>query len=294
MSMAGLELMHRHSLAARTGIKVLAWLVLFYIYLPVALLVVFSFNGSPLLVFPLSDFSLRWYKMLIGHADLQHSILNSLIVIAGSVPASLVLGIPLAYGFYKFKFRGKGFLAHVFLVPLIVPGLITGLAILLLLKQLGVSLSLGTVILGHTVAWLPVVVTQIYARLRRFDRRLEEASLDLGANQWQTFWRVVFPNIRVAIVGSTLLVATLSFNDIAITFFLTGQENTLPMHMWSMMRAGFTPEITAVGAITIAVTLGIVALALAFLRFGATGENGVEHRSSDAAASPAKLQQYVR
>jgi spermidine/putrescine transport system permease protein len=157
-------------------------------------------------------------------------------------------------------------LERVTLVPLIVPGLITGLAILLILKRYGVALSLFTVILGHTVGWLPVVVTQVYAKLRRFDRSLEEASIDLGANQWQTLWHITLPNIKSAIVGSALLVSTLSLNEVAITFFLTGTANTLPMHIWSMLRAGVTPEINAIGTITTLISFVTITVALFSLR----------------------------
>jgi spermidine/putrescine transport system permease protein len=147
-----------------------------------------------------------------------------------------------------------------------IPQLITGLAILISLRQLGIGLSLATVAIGHSVTWLPIVVTQVYARLRRFDRRLEEASMDLGANRMQTFRRVTLPNIRTSIIGSALLVFTLSFDEIAVTFFLTGNENTLPMQIWSMLRQGVTPEINAIGFIVVVVSTVAILTGVRFLR----------------------------
>lgn len=241
-------------------------IIFLFLYVPLAVLVLFSFNESRFLVFPLTDLSLKWYYVLWSNADIQRSILNSVLVAIVVVPCTLVIGIPLAFGFARHRFFGSLALERLTLVPLIVPGLITGLGILLLARQVGVSLSLGTVILGHTVGWLPIVVTQVAARLRRLDRRLEEASADLGATPWQTFWRVTFPGIRNAVLGSALLVMTLSLNEVAITFFLTGSANTLPMHIWSMLRQGITPEINAIATVTIALSAVVVVLALRLLR----------------------------
>ena len=150
--------------------------------------------------------------------------------------------------------------SHIFTLPLMIPGIITGLSILLLLKSFGISLSLWAVVLGHTVAWLPVVIGQVTARLRRMDRYIEEASLDLGAGYAETFFRVTLPNLKGAIIGSALLVFTLSFDEVAITFLLTGTENTLPMQIWAMLRRGVTPEICAVATLTVVVSGILIAV----------------------------------
>ena len=119
-------------------------------------------------------------------------------------------------------------------------------------SQLGVELSLTTVIIGHGTAFAAIVITSVYARLERFDRRIIEASADLGATPLRTFWKVTLPNIRTSIIGSSLLVFTLSFDEIPVTFFLTGRDNTLPMYIWSAIRRGITPEINAIGTVIIA------------------------------------------
>ncbi len=121
--------------------------------------------------------------------------------------------------------------------------------------MMDVSLSLLTVMVGHGTALTAIVVTNVYARLQRFDRRIEEASSDLGARPWQTFVKVTLPNIRNAIIGSSLIAFTLSFDEIPVTFFLTGRDNTLPMYIWSTIRRGITPEINAIGSVIVGVSI---------------------------------------
>jgi spermidine/putrescine transport system permease protein len=246
----------------RRALRGVALLAFGFLYLPVVMLVLFSFSDSRLLVFPIESFSFRWYGVLFADHDLQRSILNSFLVAGTVVPVTLLLGTPLAFALDRFRFPGKVVLEQGLLIPLIVPGLITGLAILLVLKEMDVRLSLATVIVGHSVWCLPIVVTQVFARLRRFDRRIEEASMDLGATRAQTFLRVTLPNIRTALVASALLTFTLSFDEVPVTFFLTGTQNTLPMHIWSMLREGVTPEINAIATITVAVSIVILIVAL--------------------------------
>jgi spermidine/putrescine transport system permease protein len=251
---------------AQKLLRVVAAVAYGFLYLPVVMLVVFSFSDSRLLVFPIEEFSLRWYGALVADRDLQRSIVNSFIVAGTVVPVTLLLGTPLAFALDRFAFPGKRALEQGLLIPLIVPGLITGLALLLVLKELDIRLSLATVIIGHSIWCLPIVVTQVSARLRRFDRTVEEASMDLGATRAQTFLRVTLPNIRTALIASALLTFTLSFDEVPVTFFLTGTQNTLPMHIWSMLREGVTPEINAIATITIAISILLLMAALRLLK----------------------------
>jgi spermidine/putrescine transport system permease protein len=237
-----------------------------FLYLPVAVLVIYSFQEAKVFAFPPAHLSFKWYVELFNDRDMLQSISNSLLVAACVIPVTMLLGVPAAFALDRFEFPGKTVFERIILLPLMIPGLITGLAILLVVKQADFSLSLVTVVIGHSVAWMPVVVTQVYARLRRFDRRLEEASMDLGADRWQTFRRVTLPNIRTAIIGSALLVFTLSFDEIAITFFLTGADNTLPMHIWSMLREGISPEIAAIATITVSASIAMMLVGLRLLR----------------------------
>jgi spermidine/putrescine transport system permease protein len=148
---------------------------------------------------------------------------------------------------------------------LILPGVITGVALLTFFSFIGLSLSSGfplvpgwPVVLGHGAALTSVVVTQVYARLRRFDRVLEEASQDLYATPWQTFRHVTLPVIRSAVLGSALLVFTLSLDEIAVTFFLVGRQNTIPLQIWGLLRRGITPEVNA--AATVVFVLSVIVI----------------------------------
>ena len=132
-------------------------------------------------------------------------------------------------------------------------------------RAMGLDLSLFTVILGHGTALSAVVITQVFARLQRFNRNVEEASSDLGAKPWQTFLFVTLPNIRSAIIGSALLSFTLSFDEIPVTFFLTGRENTLPMYIYSTIRRGITPEINAIGTLIVVGSLVLIVLSVYLL-----------------------------
>jgi len=254
-------LIHRHTPLQRAVITASASAIFVFLYAPLFVLVLFSFNESKILAFPITDLTWKWYAGMLENRDIHRSIVNSVIVVSGAVPGALVIGVPIAMALSRIDFPGKAVLERLIVMPLIVPGLITGLSLLLVFKQLTIPLSLLTVILGHAVVWLPIIVLQVYARLRRLDPRLEAASLDLGATPWQTFWRVTLPNIRNSILGSSLLAATLSLNDVSVTFFLTGSESTLPMLVWSMLRRGVVPEINAIA--TISMMLSVVALVLA-------------------------------
>jgi spermidine/putrescine transport system permease protein len=129
------------------------------------------------------------------------------------------------------------------------PGIITGLSLLMLFNLTSTKLSLLTIVLGHGTALISVATTEVFAGLQKLDRAQEEASLDLGATYWQTFWRVTVPNLKLPIIGAALLIFTLSMDEIAVSFFLIGRDNTLPLEIWGRLRRGITPEINAISTI---------------------------------------------
>jgi spermidine/putrescine transport system permease protein len=240
--------------------------ILAYLYLPVAVLIIFSFNDSNTLTLPLSGFTLKWYEELFANSDLKKALFNSFYVATLATALTVIIGVPAAFALDRLSFPGKTLFRRLVLLPLVLPGIITGIAMLNLFKIMGFRLSLETVIIGHATALLSVVVTQVFARLQRLNRNLEEAAADLGAKPWETFLYIVLPNIRSAIIGSALLSFTLSFDEIPVTFFLTGRDNTLPMYIWSTMRRGITPEINAVGTLIVAASLVLIALSVWMLR----------------------------
>ncbi|MDA0951152.1 MAG: ABC transporter permease [Proteobacteria bacterium] len=183
---------------------------------------------------------------------------NSVIVGLAAVAICLAIGIPTAFALDRYDFPGKTAFRRLVILPITLPGLITGVSMLVFFRAAGVDLSLWTVIVGHGTALTAIVVTNVFARLQRFDRRIEEASADLGAKPWQTFLFVTLPNIKSALIGSSLIAFTLSFDEIPVTFFLTGRDNTLPMYIWSVIRRGITPEINAIGTIIVAVSIVLI------------------------------------
>jgi spermidine/putrescine transport system permease protein len=237
-----------------------AALVFAFLYAPILVLIVYSFNGGGVGGFPPHDFTLSWYRVLLGDGAMWNSVLNSLTVALAAMAISLLLGIPAALALDRASFPGKAAFRRLVLLPLILPGIITGLSLLMLFVGMGLHLSLLTITLGHGTALISVAATDIFAGLQKLDRAQEEASLDLGANYWQTFWRVTLPNLRLPIIGAALLIFTLSMDEIAVSFFLIGRDNTLPLEIWSRLRRGMTPEINAISTVIFVFSLAAILL----------------------------------
>jgi len=235
-----------------------ALLVYAFLYFPIVVLVVYSFNGSGVGGFPPSGSTFDWYRQLFADASLWDAVLNSFIVAAVAVAISLGLGLPAALALDRAQFPGKALFRRLVLLPLILPGIITGLSLLMLFVGVGMKLSLVTVTLGHGTALISVATTEIFAGLQKMDRAQEEASLDLGANHWKTFWRITFPNLKVSLIAAALLIFTLSLDEIAVTFFLIGRDNTLPLEIWSRLRRGITPEINAISTLILLFSISTI------------------------------------
>jgi len=231
-----------------------------FLYLPIAILVIYSFNGAGVGGFPPRNLTLDWYRALFADGAIWESVRNSLMVAAGAVVIALALGIPAALALDRAQFPGKALFRRLVLLPLILPGIITGLSLLMLFDQAEIKLSLLTIVLGHGTALISVATTEVFAGLQKLDRAQEEASLDLGANYWQTFLRVTLPNLKLSIIGAALLIFTLSMDEIAVSFFLTGRDNTLPLEIWGRLRRGITPEINAISSVIFVFSLVAIVL----------------------------------
>lgn len=256
----------RRADASTIALGTIAVLVLGFLYLPVMVLIVFSFNDNSVMTLPLHGFTLDWYRKLFANDEMLRAIGNSFYVATFATILTTLIGVPAAFALDRADFPGKALFRRVVLLPLTLPGIITGISMLQMFHLLGFTLSLTTVIMGHATALIAIVLTQVFARLQHFNRRWEEASSDLGGHPWQTFVFITLPNIRSALVGSALLAFTLSFDEIPVTFFLTGRENTLPMYIYSTLRRGFTPEINAIATIIVVVSLGVILLSIRLLR----------------------------
>jgi spermidine/putrescine transport system permease protein len=241
--------LHAHALA-----------VFAFLYLPIAVLIVYSFNGQGVGGFPPRDLTLNWYRILFQDSPIWDSVFNSLMVAGAAMVIALAFGIPAALALDRAQFPGKALFRRMVLLPLILPGIITGLSLLMLFREVNVKLSLVTIILGHGTALISVATTEVFAGLQKLNRAQEEASLDLGANYWQTFWRITVPNLKLSIIGAALLIFTLSMDEIAVSFFLIGRHNTLPLEIWGRLRRGITPEINAISTIIFLFSLMAIVL----------------------------------
>ncbi len=231
-----------------------------FIYLPIVVLIVYSFNRDGVGGFPPTHLTLDWYRQLFSDTAIWDSVVNSLIIAACSVALSLTLGLFAALALDRASFPGKALFRRLVLLPLILPGIITGLSLLMFAVFAGAKLSLFSVFLGHGTALISVATTELFAGLQKMDRAQEEASLDLGATPLQTFWRVTLPNLKLSLVAAGLLIFTLSMDEIAVTFFLIGRDNTLPLEIWGRLRRGITPEINAVSTLIFAISVVLIAI----------------------------------
>jgi spermidine/putrescine transport system permease protein len=237
-----------------------AVLVFGFIYLPIVVLILYSFNRDGVGGFPPRHFTFAWYRQLFSDAAIWDSVVNSLFVAAASVALALTLGLLAALALDRANFPGKALFRRLVLLPLILPGIITGLSLLMFAVFAGMQLSLLTVFLGHGTALISVASTELFAGLQKLDRAQEEASLDLGATPWQTFWRVTLPNLKLSLIAAGLLIFTLSMDEIAVTFFLIGRDNTLPLEIWGRLRRGITPEINAISTLIFAVSVALIVI----------------------------------
>jgi spermidine/putrescine transport system permease protein len=224
-------------------------IVFAFLYLPIVVLILYSFHRDGVGGFPPKHFTLHWYGLLFIDGAIWDSVRNSLLVAAGAVSLSLILGLLAALALDRANFPGKSLFRRLVLLPLVLPGIITGLSLLMLAVSAGLGLSLFTVFLGHGTALISVATTELFAGLQKMERAQEEASLDLGATPWQTFWRITLPNLKLSLIAAGLLIFTLSMDEIAVTIFLIGRDNTLPQEIWSRLRIGITPEINAISTL---------------------------------------------
>ncbi|HKV60418.1 MAG TPA: ABC transporter permease [Candidatus Acidoferrum sp.] len=241
-------------------LTIYAALVFIFIYVPVVVLILYSFNREGVGGFPPRHLTLDWYRQLFADGPIWDSVVNSLIVATGSVVLSLTIGLLAALALDRAAFPGKTLFRRLVLLPLILPGIITGLSLLMFAVLAKTQLSLFTVFLGHGTALISVATTELFAGLQKLDRAQEEASLDLGATPWQTFWRITLPNLKLSLIAAGLLIFTLSMDEIAVTFLLIGRDNTLPLEIWGRLRRGITPEINAVSTLIFAFSVALIVI----------------------------------
>ena len=246
-----------------------AVLYLTFLYLPVAVLPLFSLNDSQYIAFPLVGFTLKWYGQLAEHQGLHQALINSLKVGVSVAFVSTLLGIFAAKAVTRYRMKRSGVFIGFIMVPLVIPEIILGIALLMTFSIGGVKLSLVTVAFGHMMLCVPFSMLVLISRMEGFDKSLEEASFDLGENAWWTFWRVTFPIILPGVVASLLLTFTISFDEFILAFFLSGTDATLPVHIWSQLRfPDKLPSVLALGAVIVVLSTIIILFAELIRRGG--------------------------
>jgi len=239
-----------------------AFAYLAFLYVPVLVLPIFSFNDSQFIAFPLSGFTTRWYAGLAADSAMLHALSNSLKVGLTTALLSTVLGLMAAKAVTRYRMRGTGAMLAFISLPLFIPDIVLGISLLLLLGTVGLPLSLAAVVLGHLLVCVPFSLTVLVARFEGFDKNLEEASADLGEDSWMTYWRVTFPLMLPGIIASLLLTFITSFDEFLVAYFLSGTEATLPIYIWGQLRfPERLPMVLALGATILAVSVALVVLA---------------------------------
>lgn len=236
------------------------WLYLAFLYAPIFIIALFSFHSVPSLVFPFEGFSLRWYEQIFSNPTFTTSLWNSIIVATAASIGTTVLGATVALAMIRMKGRAKAAIAAICSIPIGLPGLFLGISLIIWFAQVGIGRSLVSVTIAHILYALPFFVATMRSRIEYFDQSLEEAARDLGATTWQSFRLVTLPILRPSILGASVLVFALSFDELIITVFVSGNDTTLPMMVWSMMRRTVDPTINAASMVAFALSLVVIML----------------------------------
>lgn len=233
-----------------------------FLYFPIVALVAFSFNDSKRNI-TWRGFTLKYYEKAMNNVALHDAFINSMIVGAISTIVSTALGAMLGLALNRYRFPGKGPFEGMVHLPIVIPEICMGVSLLAFFAAVDVPLSLFTITVSHIAFTIPFVAVVIRARMAGFDTALEEASRDLGASEWQTFWHVTFPYMIPGLVAGALMAFVLSLDDFVITFFTAGVgSTTFPIKIYSMVRFSVTPEVNAASTVLILITLTLTLIAM--------------------------------
>jgi spermidine/putrescine transport system permease protein len=238
---------------------VISILVYVFIFLPIVILVIMSFSSGALTSFPPSGFTLQWYEQFLNNRDAWSSLRTSIVIALINAVLTVFIGTMAAYGLVRFEFPGKKLLQSFVFLPMVIPVVVFGIAMLIFFRKIGLESGMFTVIIAHISRSLPYAVMMISTSLTGFDPTLEEAASDLGAGEYRIFRRVVLPLIAPGLIGAALISFTISFDEFVVTFFVAGSGvQTLPLYLYSLIRFTITPEINAISTFVLFVSLILV------------------------------------
>ena len=248
--------------AIRIGLLLWTLLVVLFLWIPLVLIGVYAFNKSNIQSWPIPGWTTHWFSEAWHNSDVRSSLWLSLKVGLLATVIALVLGSMAAFAIHRFRFFGRESVSFLLLLPIALPGIITGMALNSFYVFAKVPFSIWTIVIGHSTFCVVVVYNNVLARLRRTSTSLVEASMDLGADGWQTFRFVVWPVLSTALVAGGLLAFALSFDEVIVTLFTAGAQNTLPLWIFGQIRLGQRlPQVNVVVFLVLAVTVVPVALA---------------------------------
>lgn len=236
-----------------------------FLYAPLITTALFSFNSSNVQTWPIQGFTTQWYVDLFNDDAMITALLYSLKVALAAVVISAVAGLTFSLIAQRVQFSGKKALDAILAIPLVAPGLVLGISLLVVFNFAKVSTGFLTLVIGHAAFITPLVMFVLQQRLKTMDPSIEHASMDLGAGRIKTFWHVTLPGVRTSLLAACLLGFTLSMDEIAVSFFLAGTEPTLPVYVWGLLRFGFTPEVNAVFTLIGAFSLLLIGGAMVML-----------------------------
>jgi putative spermidine/putrescine transport system permease protein len=247
---------------SRFALGLWAALIVLFLMFPIALIVLYAFNPSNVQSWPLDGLSTKWFSSALHNEDMRAALWLSVRAALISTAIALVLGTLASFVVDRFAFFGRETISFVILLPLALPGIITGMALNSFFTWGGIDFSLTTIVIGHATFCIVTVYNNVLARLRRTQTSLMEASMDLGADGWQTFRHVTLPTIATALVAGGLLAFALSFDEVIVTTFTAGAQNTLPLWIFGNIRLGQDlPQVNVVVLLVIAITIVPVVLA---------------------------------
>lgn len=252
-----------------TRIALVAWtaLVILFLWVPLALIMVYAFNKSNVQSWPIPGFTTKWFRVAWHSQDVRNALWLSVRVALVATGAAIVLGTSAAVAVARFRFFGREAVSFLLVLPIALPGIVTGMALNSFFIAGHISVSLWTIVIGHATFCVVIVYNNALARLRRSSPSLIEASMDLGADGWQTFRFVVWPVLSTALIAGGLLAFALSFDEVVVTFFTAGAQTTLPLLILGYIRLGQQlPVVNAIASAMILLTVVPVALAQRLMR----------------------------
>jgi putative spermidine/putrescine transport system permease protein len=246
----------------RAGLRAFTVLVIVFLWTPIVVIVLYAFNSSNVQSWPIEGLSTKWFSPAIHDPSMQAALELSLKAAAIATSVAVVLGLTAGLALDRLHFFGKEMVSFIFVLPIALPGIITGMALNSFFVFWKVNFGLWTIVIGHATFCVVVVYNNVLARLRRTPGSLKEASYDLGAGPWTTWWRVTLPTISTALISGALLAFALSFDEVIVTTFTAGAQNTLPLWIFGNIRLGQTlPETNVVVVLVLAATILPVVLA---------------------------------